>query len=225
MTAMISRTKNAYKGPAAALVFVSVGALSLLAGCGGGSDGSASCSGNACIKDENNYTASGQLHVQHAATKAEANLKVSWDKLTTNLLKRTINPVDDIDSVTFLQIPNLTEDQITSQFAAGTFDKNKVRVYKTYRVDGAPGQTSATLDKFRLGEDYLVPSTEYKVDASVKYMLLFATGNQAGVGTQSMMFLDPSASETAEEVSAPQGGDILSFTATLSSAHVSIPKG
>jgi hypothetical protein len=158
----------------AAVVFSSLALSPLLAACG--SSNPPPTGGNASIKNENNYTSTGKLTIPHVETAAGADLKVCWPALSKDLLCHDVVPATDIDSVTFLQIPNMTVDQIESQFANGTFDSGVVKLYRSVRVDTLGGATCANLSQFKLGTDLLAPATDYTVNPNNKYLLLFATG-------------------------------------------------
>ena len=208
----------------AKLLLASFVLMSPLGACSG-SDG-VEPTGNAVIKDENNYTTTSTLTIPHVETAPGADLTVCWTTLATDLLGHAVDPVTDIDAVTFLQIPNLTEAEIATQFAAGTFAATKVSLSRDYRVDHTvvPATTCASLSMFKLGASYLAPAQDYVVDAGVKYMLLFATGTTPGTGSKSMVFLDPVATSAVTTVNAPEGAPILQFSADLTTPlPVSIP--
>jgi hypothetical protein len=181
---------------------------------------------NAYIKNENNYRSTDTLTIPQVATAPGVDLHVCWTTLSTDLLNHALDPVADIDSVTFLQIGGLTEKQIATQFAASQFETNQVKLYRTFLVDhtAAPPSTCADLSAFKLGGAKLVPAQDYVVAADTKYLLLFAQGATPGVGSKSMIFLEPTAGATNTSVAAPEGSSILAFTADLTTPQrVSIP--
>lgn len=196
----------------------------LLGACGSSSGGGGT--GNVVIKNQNNYTTTSKLTIPHVQAAPATDLNVCWTTLGTDLLGHAVSPTTDIDGVTFLQIVNLTEDQIATQFAAGKFETSSVKMYRDFRVDHTLTQpsTCATLSEFKLGASYLVPAQDFTADPSVKYMLLFAKGNTPGSGSKTMVFLDPVGAATDTLVNAPEGSGILQFAADLTTpAPVSIP--
>jgi hypothetical protein len=213
-----------HRGAAPVLASFLLVSLSSACGSSGGSD--AGTTGNATLKDQNNYKTTSKLTIPHVATAAGVDLNVCWTTLATDLLGHAVDPVNDIDTVTFLQIPNLTEDQIAAEFAAGTFVAGEVKLSRDYRVDHTvtPATTCASLSAFKLGASYVVPAQDYVVAAGVKYLLLFAKGTTPGIGSRSMVFLDPTATSTETTVNAPQGLGILQFAADLTTPlPVNIP--
>ncbi len=194
-----------------------------LVGCGGGGGSSNPGNANAYITNANNYTSVSSLTIPTTATAAGADLHICWTSLATDLLGHPVSPASDIDHVTFLQVVGLTKDAIAKQFAAGTFATTSVRLYRDYVVTAAR-ETCAQLSAFKLGGAVMVPAQDYAAATDKIYMLLFAKGTTPGVGSKSMMFLEPSASSTNVEVAAPEGKTILSFQADLTTPKpVNIP--
>jgi len=182
---------------------------------------------SASIKNENNYKATDVLTIPQVATAPGADLHICWNTLSTDLLNHPLNPVTDIDAVTFLQTIGITEQQIAAQFAASQFQQAKnVQLYRTFLVDHTttPPSTCADLSTFKLGGAALVPAQDYVVAPDTKYLLLFAQGATPGVGSKSMVFIEPTPGETNLSVAAPEGASILAFTADLQTPKpVNIP--
>ena len=194
------------------------------AACGGGGSSDAGSPANAVIKNENNYTSTSYLTIPQVATASGADLHACWTTLGTDLLGHPVVPTVNVDHVSFLQIVNVTEAQVAVQFAAGQFDTKKVKVYRDLIIDHTTGSTCTNLSAMSLGATSLVPAQDYVTDSTKTYMLLFASGTTPGSGSKSMLFLEPSASSTNVEVTAPEGKDILHFTADLTTPlPVSIP--
>jgi len=196
----------------------------LLPACGGSPSMSSEWpKGNVVIKDLNNYTSTTTLTIPMVTAKAGADLSVCWDGIKKDLLCHDLVAATDINNVGFLQIP-LSKTVVSQKLAVGQLDENLVSIYREHHV-GA-GETCANLSTFVFGSQ-LVPSTDF-VEATggktLTYMLLFATGTTPGVGSRSMVFLDPSASSTTMMVAAPDACDshILDFQATLGTP-LSIP--
>lgn len=191
--------------------------------CGGGGDGSNTGNANAYIKDQNNYTSTSSLTIPSLPVKAGADLRVCWTGLATNLLGHAITDTKDIDSVTFLLVENLTKADIAQKFAADQFEAKLVKVARTFTVTDHT-DTCATLSKFKLGAAYLDPATDLTPAANRVLMLLWAKGTVAGIGSQTMAFLDADAGSSVTEVTAPQGKPILAFEADLTTpTAVDIP--
>jgi hypothetical protein len=218
---MIFGSRIADQRFAAAFVLV-LGTSSLAGACGGGSS-QATCSVNACLKDENNYTASGTLTVPHVATGAGADVNVCWSGITSDILCHDVAP-GQIVATTFLRIPDLTEAEITKRLTTGTFEQKLVNLYLTFWVAWEPGATCAVLSKFKFGSRMLIPAEDYLADPKYKYMLLFAASEVAGEQTRSMVFLDPTPGLVVAQVDGPNGCGDLAFTADLTTPKpLSIP--
>jgi hypothetical protein len=212
-------------GRGAAIVVASLLIPPLFAACGSGGSGPPT-TGNASIKNENNYTVTSKLTIPVVPTAPGANLTTCWTLLKNDLLGHpVVAPDSNIESVNFLQVVKLTQEQIAAQFAAGTFDSNSsVKLVRSFRVADAPGTTCAALSAFHTGQDYLGPQ-DYVVptDTNTNYLLLFAHGVVPGQGTKTMTFIAPTTGSVVNEADAPEGKPLLQFAADLNKPMVNIP--
>jgi hypothetical protein len=172
--------------------------------------------GNVVFTNDNNYTSQTSLTIPVVQTAPGADLNICWDALMKDLLCHDFDVMADINNVSFLQIPNMSQAQVAAKLAVGQLDENLVRVYGDYHTDQAAGSTCAHLSQFKLGES-IVPATDYAEDMNKTYMLLFETGTTPGVGSRSMMFLVPTSASSVMTVNALDAcaNNILSFQATL----------
>jgi hypothetical protein len=198
--------------------------LGLLA-CGGGNSGDAGITANAHIANANNYVITSSLTISRVTVKAGGDLHVCWGSLTTDLLKHTFDPSKLIDHVSFLRIKGVTEADVQKQFAVGTFNDQKVEEYFDFILTDADRSTMcANLSQFKLGAVQLVPADDFYVDSTRTYVMMFSQGLTPGAGSKSMVFLEPDPASASLEVVAPQGKDILTFSADLTSPpKVDIP--
>ena len=183
--------------------------------------------GNIVLQDANNFMSRTTLQIPTTQTAAGANLMVCWDGLMKDLLCHDIAGTNSIDNVSFLQIPNLSKDQVAQKLAVGQLDENLVHVYRDYHTSKNPTSKCTTLDSMVLGSSTLIPAMDYAEPAAgktVTYMLLFATGTTPGVGSRAMTFIDPTASSTTMNVAAPDAcsNSVLDFHATIG-AETTIP--
>jgi hypothetical protein len=200
---------------------VSIAAFSTLPlACGGGGT-SEWPKGNVVLKDTNNYSSLTKLTIPVIPTASGADLMVCWDGVKKDLLCHALVPdTDDIDNVGFLQIPNMSQQDVEAKLAVGKLDENLVKIYREYRVPQPATSSCAMLSQFALGTA-LNPATDYVEPAAGKtltYMLLFATGTTPGVGSRAMAFLEPMAAmPSVTTVAAPDACDhqVLQFNATL----------
>jgi len=200
-----------------------------LLACGGSSNPPAQTwpKGNIVLTDANNFTSATTLHIPTTQTAAGADLMVCWDGLMKDLLCHDIAGTNTIDNVSFLQIPNMSHDQVAAKLAVGQLDENLVKVYRDYHTSKMPSSKCTTLSTMVLGSSTLMPAMNYTEPAAgktVTYMLLFATGTTPGVGSRAMTFIEPTASSTTMNVAAPDAcsNSVLDFHATLG-ADMSIP--
>jgi len=186
-------------------------------GGGGGSQG------NIVIKDQNNYKATSTLVIPRVQTAAGQDLKICWDGMKTDFLCHSLVPATDIDSLSFLQVQNRTEEQVEGDLGAGKSFAKYV-VPRVYHVDRAPSSTCANLSSFALDptttppQSPVIPAQDYLASTSKVYMILFSTGTKLGAGSKSMLFIEPSASSTVTTVSAVADScSILDFKADITS--------
>jgi hypothetical protein len=181
--------------------------------------------GNVVIRDANNYTSMSNLTIPTIQTAQKTDLTFTWDGIMKDLLCHTAK---SIDNVAFLKIANMNQQAIEKRLATGQLNSPQVAVYAEYHTAtaGAGGTpaTSAMLTKFNY-YDTFNPLTDYVESTTVQYMMLFTTGTTLSVGSQSMVFIQPSSTSTNTMVSAPDAcaGAFLDFMPTLSSMPVSIP--
>jgi len=203
---------------AVGFVFTSLLLSPLLPACGGTSPPPAPVwpVGNVVFADANNYSSNTSLNIPSVATASGADLDICWDGLTKDLLCHDLKADNsDIDNVSFLQIPNLTKAQVSDKLAVGQLDEALVKVYGDFHVDQATS-TCTKLSTLKLGKP-VAPATDYVEATNKTYMLLFETGTTPGVGSRSMMFLDPMAASDIVAVKAMDAcaGGVLTFMATL----------
>lgn len=210
---------------AVGLVFASL----LLPACGGTSPPPAPVwpVGNIVFEDANNYMSSTSLDIPRVPTASGADLDICWDGLSKDLLCHDLAAgTNDVDNVSFLQIPNLSQDQVSAKLAVGQLDENLVKTYGDYHVVHTATSKCTKLSQLKLGTA-IAPATDYVVPTgtmTITYMLLFESGTTPGVGSKSMLFLEPSASSSVTSVAAIDAcaTGVLDFNATLGQ-HMAIP--
>lgn len=205
---------------------IGLGLIGSAMACGSSGGGAPQSNGNAnvVIKDANNFTSQSTLTIPTVDTAAGADLMVCWDGVKKDLLCHDVMPPSNgIDNVSFLQIPRMTHDQVSAKLAVGNLNVNDVAVYADYaRATKTQGSSCTKLSQLLTpaGES-LKPDTDFVADANKSYMMLFETGTTPGVGSRTMVFLNPTASSNVMTVNAPDAcpasGKILDFNATLGS--------
>jgi hypothetical protein len=178
--------------------------------------------GNIVFTDANNYMSDTHLTIPIVSTAPGADLDICWDGLMKDLLCHDLMAgTNDVDNVAFLQIPNMSKAAVESKLAVGQLDENLVKVYGDFHVDHTAASKCTKLSQLKLGRS-IAPATDYIADMNTTYMLLFASGTTPGVGSKSMLFLDPTG--TAASVAAVDAcaNHVLMFDATLG-APMAIP--
>jgi len=154
------------------------------------------------MRDANNYTAAVSLTIPVVQTAAGIDLRVCWNGLAKDLQCHDIAPGNGIDNVAFLQIPNMTRAQVAAALAVGQLDASRISKYFDYHTAQTPSTPCADLSQLRLGATSLVPATDYIEASTTTYLLLFGTGTAPGVGSRSMLFLQPTSASTVNMVQA-----------------------
>ena len=198
----------------------------LLSGCGGGSSSPPPGTvGNVVLRDANNYTSKSTLTLPKVQTLPGADLKICWGGVAKDILCHNLTATTDIDNVSFLQLPNLTEQEIEKKLAAGQLAASMIKVYRDFHTDHQ--MTCTTLSSMTFGGTALVPDQDYAAASDRKYLLLFSKGTTPGSGARTMMFLEPTAASTNTAIEAPDGcsSNILKFTADITTPQpVAAPK-
>jgi hypothetical protein len=198
------------------LVSCCTGALSLACG-SSPSGGETWPKGNVVFADTNNYTSVTSLTIPVVTAAPGADLDVCWDALMKDLLCHNIEGTNDIDNVAFLKIPNMDKTKVSNALAIGQLDENLVAKYGDYHTDQGTA-SCAKLSTFKLGGTLIAPATDFVAPTgsmNITYMLLFATGTTPGVGSKSMLFLDPTGTATSVNAMDACSNNVLQFTATL----------
>ena len=210
----VSRRKTAWF-----LLLSRAGPLALLGACGGLGEGR---SGVILLGDANNYRATASLSLPTTETAPATDLDICWTNLTTDLLCHSVAAETDIDTVGLLRLRRLTQPQIEAQLVSGELKQSDVDGYVQYFTDHVT--TCMKLSQFSFFGTAADVATLY-VETNVEtYMLVFAHGLQAGVGSRAMTFIKPTATSTNTRVDAPSGCGLLDFAADLTTLEkVAVP--
>ena len=197
-------------------------ALAALAtGCGDGGSGSApppALTPNAVkITESNNYTlTTSSLTVTPFAAAAKYNLNVCWTDVVEDIQGHKVDPMKDINDVSFVPLNNGNKSQVEDWLNLGLLNDKKVDgAYYEFQPDGTA--TCATLDQFAsLDGEALDPETNFVVKDTRTYLMVFQTGIKIGFGARTMLFLDPSEDSLEVVINAPaKSRSSLNFEANL----------
>jgi len=223
---LIRRMKSSTSGHHVVALLTLAVATPLVA-CGSSSNPGTGAVGNVVIKDANNYSSTSSLTIPVIQTAPAADLTITWDGISKDLLCHTAT---SIDNVAFVKIPNKMKTVLENELAEGTFNSNEQSKYGEFHTAGKNGAAAATtvmLSQLAYGgaTTAIMPATDYLESATTLYLMLFTHGTTLATGAQSMVFIQPTAGVTNTAVSAPDActSNVLDFAAMLSSMPVSIP--
>jgi hypothetical protein len=179
--------------------------------------------GNVLVRDQHNYTATGELSIPTVETAPATDLDICWTDATDDIQCHDLNPLTDIDNVAMLRL-RLTEAQAEMRLAEGDLPMSEVSGYEDYHTEKTT--TCTKLSQLSFLKTKIVIADEYKEAADTTYLLLFAKGTKPGIGGRVMTFLKPTSTSTNTRVDAPKGCGQLTFTANIASAMtLDVPVG
>jgi len=189
----------------------------LLGACGGEDEPVAPpppAAANVFLTDANNYTSVSVLDIPFTETTPEADLDIYWDGIAEDL---QCHDVTDIDNITFLRFDNKTEAEVAAMLVEGEMPSNAYSDVSDFQP--ADGSTQTQLSTF----DFVgtpINLSEITENPEGSYLLLFAEGTLAGVGTKTMMFVRPTSGSDNKRVDAETGCEMLDFDADIVSKEV-----
>lgn len=166
------------------------------------------------LTDTNNYAYTGTLDVPTLPTAEAVDLHFDWSALTSDMLCHPLDPVADIDNLSMLYFPNLSEPEIEAGMQANALVQVDLGAYVSRPVGD---ETDAHLSEFTFFGTDVDAEQQYR-DTTGSYLLLLTSGTTIGVGTRTLTFLDPDPAATEVEVPITNHCDIVDFDADLVSA-------
>lgn len=176
------------------------------------------------LEDDHNYRFESSLSIPVVETASGVDLDICWTDVERDLLCHEVDPAQDIDNVALLRFGGLTHQEIEELLVATELSMSDVSGYLAGETDGR--STCGKLSDLTLFGTQVDVTEEYVEDTSTSYMLVFTTGTVPGVGSRTMVFIDPKESSTTTQVDAPPGcgGELaLHFQAELSPTHLEVP--
>lgn len=195
--------------------------LLLLAAC----DGDPACdTGPVALADTHNYGFVGVLDIASVDTTAAADLRIDWSAVTSDLQGHAMDPAVDIDLVTVVAFPDLTEEGVEAAVADDELLQSDLGGYAfvSFSEDGA---TSIQLSELTLlGNDIDIEG--YATEGSATWMLLFASGDTPGVGTRMLQFLHPLDASPNTDVVVTSSSTVLDLDVDLGTlTPLTVPTG
>ena len=96
--------------------------FALLAGC-------PSATEELLLTDENNYSFVGLLEVESIPTAEAADLNICWDQIVQDIQCHDTDPVSDIDNISLIRIPYLSETEVAEGLAGQGLQQADVSGY------------------------------------------------------------------------------------------------
>jgi len=172
------------------------------------------------LTDENNYNFVGILEVESIPTAEAADLNICWDQIVQDIQCHDTDPVSDIDNISLIRIPYLSETEVAEGLAGQGLQQADVSGYIEYQPDG---NTCVSLSDMSLFGTEIDLEAEFNEQGGT-FLLLLTTGIEPGVGVRVLAFLDPTAGETNTQVDIPDGCGALDVTVDLQSMpRLSVP--
>jgi hypothetical protein len=178
------------------------------------------------IVDDNNYNSTTDLNPLVIDT-APGDLDIDWSMLTVDMQCHTMDPSADIAKVGFLRFRSSNYEENTGLLASGELDMSQLDGYIEFDTEGATGCNLSDLSNFGTAVDI---DEEFTEDPNKAYMLTFGSSTEPGVGTRTMVFLNPTDANPNTQVTVENACDpatgmgILEFHAELADP-LAIPAG
>ncbi len=168
-------------------------------------------SGLILLTNLHNFSYVGDLDVPFYPTVPGVDIRFDWSTATDDLQCHALSPVDDIDNLAVLALPNLDEAGVEYGLSNDSLQQADMGGYVSY----APGdETEAWLSSFTFfGTDTDI-ETLHQLDTG-SWLLLVTSGDTLGVGARLLALFTPTAEASATEVELGSGCGILSFEADL----------
>lgn len=199
--------------------------LGLLFACGGDgdeSDDTGTLSGVLTLGDDNNYAYEGTIDGPSFSVAEYTDATIDFSGLTSDLQCHGLDPVADIDNVSLLAFPYLSEEEVEAGLSNDDLQQSDMGAYVAVQPGDA---TSVLLSEFTFFGTYPEIIEDYWYEGSATWMMLFTTGTTVGVGGRALAFLEPTAGETNTDVVMEPACGILDFSADLTSlTPIPVPK-
>ena len=163
------------------------------------------------VGDAHNYQISASLDIPSFATTEQADILVDWAGLAHDFRCAELDPVTDIDKVSLMAFPSLTEEEIEVGLAADSLLQSALGGYVELVVDATTEVQISDLAFFTTDVDIELELTE----GSATWMMLFTTGTEIAVGARMMIFLRPERDADALSITVPDACGVLSADAEL----------
>lgn len=163
------------------------------------------------IVNANNYLFEGELDVPRFPLRANSDAALSWGAAAEDVQCQPLDPVGDVDNVSLLTFPHLSEAEVETGLAHDTLQQADSAVYLSWPPGSATTVHLSDLTFFGTDADI---EKQFKAGTG-EWLLLMATGETVGVGTRVLALLSPEddATETSAAIDSQCGA--LDFTVDL----------
>lgn len=174
----------------------------------------AGCEHTVYLQDANNFSYVGTVDAPSVDVASGQDLEICWDGLTEDLQCHAVEPAADVGILTVARFLDLSEAEIEEQLSQDTLSGSALSGFLSYHVP--VGDTCAHLDQFTL-EGTEVELAEEFYEGGGTYLLLAGAGDEPGMGTLALMFLEPLEASEVTEVSFGSACGTLDFSVDLQS--------
>jgi len=172
------------------------------------------------LTDTHNYNFVGTLEVESIATSEAADLTICWDQIAQDIQCHDTDPVTDIDNISLIRLPHLTQEEVEEGLAGQGFQQADVSGYIEYQPEDS---TCASLSDLSLFGTEIDIETEFNEEGGT-FLVMLTSGVEPGVGARVLAFLTPTAGETNTQVDIPDGCGALDVSVDLEhGSNISIP--
>jgi hypothetical protein len=200
------------------LAFMALGLASLLVACGTPKEEEAK--GSLALTDAHNYQSSSALSIPTFVTAAGVDIEICFDQVTKDIQCHDVAPTD-IKAAALTRFPGKTPADVQPMLGQTTIPRNSYDVFRN--VPTVPGMCAHT-QAMALYDAPINLALDYNEAPDKAYMMMIASSTEPGLGTLSLVFVQPLMSSNVTRVDMPPGcsedpnamAPKLTFSATLS---------
>lgn len=163
------------------------------------------------LSDTQNYSYSGEMDLPVLSTVSGQDVEVCWSELSQDLRCAGLDPVEDIDSLSLLRFPHLDHQELTEGLERDDLTQASLDGVASLETGG---ESCANLDDLTFFGTPIELDAHY-IEGGGSYLLLLSTGNEPGLGSRALAFLEPREDSEIVQVSVDEACGTLDFEAEL----------
>lgn len=166
------------------------------------------------LQDSNNYLFVSTLSAESEPVPAGEDTLVEWSGLSNDLLGVNMDPVDDINQISIIRFPRLTQVEVLDGINNDTLKQSDLSGYVEFEPEGL--EQSALFSDFSIQGTYLLPEEEVLEDMGT-FVLLANTGNTQ---TRMLQFFDPQESASSTTIQISSDSASIDYTIDIGAGDV-----